>query len=67
LLAEQLNTPPPLSGAIQSYPEFQTAGSFADAGLRLDAFDVGDTSEFLMDDLWFLNVPPLDFDSQVLP
>lgn len=33
---------------------------FADAGLHLDAFDIGDTPEFMMDDLWFLNVPILD-------
>jgi hypothetical protein len=34
--------------------------SFASAGLQLDAFGFGDSSEFLMDDLWFLNVPSFE-------
>jgi hypothetical protein len=29
--------------------------SFADAGLRIDAFDFGETSEWMLDDFWFLN------------
>lgn len=33
---------------------------FASPGPELDVFDFEDTSEFMMDDLWFLNVPPLD-------
>jgi hypothetical protein len=45
---------------LQTSTESLTADSFADAGLRLDAFDFGDTSEYLMDDLWFLNIPPLN-------
>ncbi|KAH5645189.1 hypothetical protein HBI51_111440 [Parastagonospora nodorum] len=32
----------------------------ASAGLEFDAFNFEDTSEFMMDDLWFLNIPPLD-------
>jgi hypothetical protein len=32
----------------------------ASAGLEFDAFNFEDTSDFMMDDLWFLNVPQLD-------
>jgi hypothetical protein len=66
MLADRPDAPTPFSAAVQGISEFQTTDSYADAGLRLDTFDLGDTSEFLMDDLWFLNVPPLDLDGQVL-
>ncbi|KAG9195951.1 hypothetical protein G6011_01072 [Alternaria panax] len=31
--------------------------SFTDTGLRVDAFDLGETSEWMSDDFWFLNEP----------
>ncbi|KAH7386989.1 hypothetical protein DE146DRAFT_748074 [Phaeosphaeria sp. MPI-PUGE-AT-0046c] len=34
--------------------------TLGDEALQLDAFDIGDTPEFMIDDLWFLNVPILD-------
>jgi hypothetical protein len=38
----------------------------AEAVLHFDNFDFGDTSEYLMDDdLWFLNIPPLDITGQL--
>jgi hypothetical protein len=52
---------------LQTSTESLTAYSFEDAGLRLDAFDFGDTSEYLTDDLWFLNIPPLDIHEQLPP
>lgn len=39
-----------------------TADAFADAGLRLDAFDYTDASGLMMDDFCFFNMPPLDLD-----
>ena len=29
--------------------------SFINAGLQIDAFDFGETSEWMQDDFWFLN------------
>ncbi|CAG5188144.1 uncharacterized protein ALTATR162_LOCUS11884 [Alternaria atra] len=37
--------------------EALSTDSFADAGLRIDAFDFGETSEWMLDDFWFLNEP----------
>jgi hypothetical protein len=53
--------------ALQKYMEPRVADSFADGGLHFDQFDLGDTSEYLMDDLWFLNIPPLDINNQLPP
>jgi hypothetical protein len=50
--------------ALRNSGDALTAESFADAGLRLDAFEYSETSDFMMDDLWFFNVPPFDFNSQ---
>jgi hypothetical protein len=36
--------------------------SFTNAGLDIDAFDFGETSEWMLDDFWFLN-EALDADS----
>jgi hypothetical protein len=41
-------------------PETLSVDAFADAGLRLDAFDMEDAGEWMMDDLWFLNAPLVD-------
>jgi hypothetical protein len=46
-----------LGTAFQSPLEPPAIKSFADAGLQLDAFGFEDTSEFMIEDLWFLNVP----------
>ncbi|KAF2107497.1 hypothetical protein BDV96DRAFT_606350 [Lophiotrema nucula] len=36
--------------------------TFADGGMRLDGFDLGNTSEWMLDDFWFLNdFQPLPF------
>ncbi|KAF7672800.1 hypothetical protein GT037_009301 [Alternaria burnsii] len=37
--------------------EALSTDSFADVGLRIDAFDFGETSEWMLDDFWFLNEP----------
>lgn len=38
--------------------------AFTNSGLRLDEFDLGGTSEWMLDDLWFFNdVPPLEFNN----
>lgn len=54
-------TPPSGSVATASItlPEPISAESFTDAGLRLDAFDYGSASEWMLDDFWFIDdVPP---------
>ncbi|KAF1851013.1 uncharacterized protein K460DRAFT_270862 [Cucurbitaria berberidis CBS 394.84] len=41
------------------------AEGFTNAGLRFDAFDLGSTSEWMLDDFWFFNdVSSLGFDDQ---
>ncbi|KAF2823880.1 hypothetical protein CC86DRAFT_395896 [Ophiobolus disseminans] len=62
LEGNRMNVPIP-PGLHNSEGSF-TANPFADAGLRLDTFDYGGTSDFMMDDFWFFNVPPFDFDAQ---
>lgn len=56
--------PPDLSklGEISTTPmESLSAQTFSDAGLQLDVFDFGSTSEWMLDDFWFLNnAPPTD-------
>lgn len=38
------------------------SNAFPNPGLRLDSFDFGNTSEWMLDDFWFFNdFPPLDF------
>jgi len=39
-----------------------TVNAFVEAGFRIDAFDYGDAEGFMMDDLCFFNMPPLDLD-----
>ena len=56
LAAKQVDGQPDLSTTLLS------SETFANAGLRLDAFDLGDASEWMFDDFWFLN--ELDVDSQ---
>jgi hypothetical protein len=54
--------------ALDSSTKAFVSDSFAEAGLHFDDFDLGDTSEYLMDDdLWFLNIPPLDVNGQLPP
>jgi hypothetical protein len=48
---------PPANPQVTEPPPIDT---FASSGVEMDAFNFEDTSEFIMDDLWFLNVPPLD-------
>ncbi|KAF2738580.1 hypothetical protein EJ04DRAFT_560586 [Polyplosphaeria fusca] len=39
-----------------------TGSAFGDAGMRMEGFDLGHGSEWMLDDFWFLNdFPPLDF------
>lgn len=60
-----MDCPSEVSGPAHVAPnttiEIPAVESFTNAGLRLDAFDLGDTSEW-MDDFWYLQeIPPLDF------
>jgi hypothetical protein len=55
--AKQVDSDPRLVG------EPLSAEPFINAGLRIDAFDFGETSEWMLDDFWFLN-EPLDIDDQ---
>jgi hypothetical protein len=49
---------------LHDFTDSHTAESFADAGLHLEAFDLGDTPDWMLDDLWLFNVPPLDLSGQ---
>ncbi|CAN9379685.1 unnamed protein product [Alternaria alternata] len=56
-----LQDAPRIPKQINSHPGYSAAAlstdSFADVGLRIDAFDFGETSEWMLDDFWFLNEP----------
>jgi hypothetical protein len=45
-----------------SYTGVLSTDSFVTAGLHIDAFDFGETSEWMLDDFWFLN-EALDVDA----
>jgi hypothetical protein len=55
----------PIDVTLHTYARAPTIDDFSSAGLRLDAFgdDLGDTPAW-MDELWFFDVPPLDFNGQ---
>ncbi|KAH7074655.1 hypothetical protein BKA63DRAFT_414367 [Paraphoma chrysanthemicola] len=65
ILGETPNATMPIDVALHAYNEPPTIDDFSSAGLSLDAFGdgLGDTPAW-MDDLWFFNVPPLDFNGQ---
>ncbi|RYO57647.1 hypothetical protein AA0116_g7495 [Alternaria tenuissima] len=56
-----LQDAPRIAKQINSHPGYSaealSTDSFADVGLRIDAFDFGETSEWMLDDFWFLNEP----------
>lgn len=65
LLEDISATPTHVNATSNTAAEPPSAEAFAHAGLRLDAFDIGDTSEWMLDDFWFFNdVPALDFNIQ---
>jgi hypothetical protein len=52
--------------ALHSSTKTFASDSLAEAGLPFEDFDLGNPSDYLMDDdLWFLNMPPLDINGQL--
>ena len=67
-IEESSSTTIPVNGISNTTTEPLSAEGFTNAGLRLDAFDLGSTSEWMMDDFWFFNdVPPLGFNDPSIP
>jgi hypothetical protein len=66
MLAHQPTSTVSIDVALQASAEPPPVDSFASAGLQLDAFGLGDSSEFPMDDLWLFNVPSFEDDGHLL-
>jgi hypothetical protein len=62
VLGTRPKTPTTTSQVLAEPPPMDIVAS---SGLDFDAWDFEDTSEFMMDDLWFLNVPQLDDIGQI--
>lgn len=58
VLEDHHPTVPQLNATSTESAEPLSVESFVDAGLRLDAFDLGGASEWMLDDFWFLDSAP---------
>lgn len=65
LLEDTSATPTHADATLNTAAEPPSAEVYANAELRLDAFDIGGVSEWMLDDFWFFNDgPALDFNGQ---
>jgi hypothetical protein len=60
LLIDRPTLAPNVGDGQQNMSNPLSGEPFSDAGLQLDPLGFGDVSEYMMDDLWFLDVPSLD-------